>query len=142
MEPCVNCSTHYESIPACIVTPKDRLGRYGLYHRFCSWNCAKRGLLGLKTKPWFTLLGISALFSGASLPIHASEYGQPPCASHKQIVRHIPPFRNVNLYPVIQIPLLQHEKKTETEEEQPQVYDSVVSITQSTLEMARLSGGM
>ena len=69
------------------MVPRSPVGIYGVY---CSWNCAKRGLLGLRTRPWFALLAITALKSGATLPIVIAPKGKKPACP--QIVKNVPSF--------------------------------------------------
>lgn len=65
-EPCHYCQCVFRTIPACLVRPTPVRSIYGL---FCSWNCAKRKLLLFGNRAWFASLAISALRSGAQLPI-------------------------------------------------------------------------
>lgn len=81
---------YFHNPPAAIVSPLPWPHTVGLFGNYCSWNCAKRGLLGLRNRPWFSLMGITCLKTGASLPIRMSEKGKPPLPEEKQIVKKIP----------------------------------------------------
>lgn len=68
--PCWDCHSVFHGIPAFIMVPSSHLGIYGNY---CSWNCAKRALLKLRTRRWFSLMAITAIRTGAKLPIRISD---------------------------------------------------------------------
>lgn len=134
--PCHNCGYTYSYPPCAIITPRNRHGAYGLFNRYCSWNCAKRGLLGLRNRPWFSSLSLIAKRSGATFPIKASETGKPPLPHEKQIIRFLPTLSPLQLQPVVQIPYIaiivettsSPENGIEEEEEEPIVFESVSYI--------------
>lgn len=64
--PCDHCGDRFRHIPSFIMVPGKCVCAFGNY---CSWNCAKRALLRLRTRPWFALMAITALKTGAKLPI-------------------------------------------------------------------------
>ena len=109
----------------------------GLFGVYCSWNCAKRGLLGLRTRPWYSLLAITAIKTGAKLPIVLSPTGKPPPAYSKQIVKKIPPSLNVKVVQHVCIPIITPDEKSYSDSE-PDTFESVMaleSITQASLEI-------
>jgi hypothetical protein len=62
----------------------------GIYGCYCSWNCAKRCLLDVSNRPWFALLAITALKTGARLPIKVFPARVCPPKKFKEIVRVLP----------------------------------------------------
>lgn len=85
-ERCGNCLVHFLDPPSHIITPSSQHDLIGLFGAYCSWNCAKRALFDLRTRQWFSLLAITALKLGATLPIVMSDRGKPPQNKIKQIV--------------------------------------------------------
>lgn len=75
-------------------------------------------------------MGITALKSGASLPIRPSETGKPPSPMNKQIVVGIPIKTKVRLFPHIITPYATTSSSSIEEESEPEVFD-VISMIQS-----------
>ena len=88
----------------------------GVYGQCCSWNCAKRELRRIGNRPWFALLAITALRTGANLPlkIHGT--------FKKEKVQFVPPTLYLVQFKEIRTPLprILEEAALETE---PEVYD-------------------
>ena len=119
---CWNCGIPIKFVPAAIVLPKnDNLGSVGICGRYCTWNCAKRGLLNMKIKPWFSWLSIVALKAGCKLPIIASNTGE--C-----------PSKQISKYQKRKIPLYVYEKQSyittitssEISDSEPEVFESII----------------
>lgn len=119
---CGNCGRNFEHMAAHIMVPGSPLGVFGCY---CCWNCAKRGLLDLRTRSWFALMAITALRTGATLPIRVFPTGVQPPADQQQRVRYIPvALRKVQLVKHVRIPLIALPSISEEEPlEEPEVYE-------------------
>lgn len=145
LDPCGNCGLLFRGPPAAVVTPSRVPNFVCLSGRYCSWNCAKRRLIGLRNRPWFALLAITALKTGARLPIVASEEGKPPHPKYKEVVRFIP--KSVNLLKLDQhfhtpeLPTIQEgEEGEEGGESGPVVFESVSMIQSSLSGRAFING--
>lgn len=90
----------------------------GVYGQFCSWNCAKRQLGRLGNRPWFALLAITALRTGAKLPLRThGEYV-------KERVKFVPPTLCLVQFKDIITPLPRIIEGAALEiEPEPEVYD-------------------
>lgn len=91
--------------------------------------------MGLRTRSWFTLLSITAIKTGALLPIVMSEKGKPPLTRNKQTVQKIPS----SLYRIVQhvqIPI--YRSVPTVEEGEPDVFESII---QTSLERWGMSEG-
>jgi hypothetical protein len=122
MDACGNCHTYFDGPPAAVVTPSLRTDAIGLGGRFCSWNCAKRRLIGLRNRPWFTLMAITAIKSGAKLPIRPSETGKPPTLKNKEVVQKIPDIKIYSLHPSLHCPSPFQTSKVVPEEDEPEAF--------------------
>lgn len=137
-ERCGNCALHFHDPPAAIVTPIRGSDTVGFFGSYCSFNCAKRALFDLRVKPWFTLLAITALKLGATLPIKMSERGKPPQQEEKQVVSRekLDCFDKKIIYRksivISQLPATNPSAKAEEEEgeeeEEPIAFESVSGI--------------
>jgi len=133
-DPCDNCHCRHRNIPAAIVVPSTN-SYLGLYGSYCSWNCAKRGLLGLRSRAWFTLLAITAMKTGAKLPIKISLLGKSPDKKDCQVVRKIPPLLFIRLKTLgIQYIPLPHQLSSSTSsdietEPEPEVFESIIQAS-------------
>jgi hypothetical protein len=112
--------------PAAIVVPRLH-SRIGLFGNYCSWNCAKRGLLGLRNRPWYALLAITAIKTGATLPIRLSEKGKPPPQNETQIVKQIPSSLTVEIVKYISIPHIYPDSASTDSE--PEVFESIIQAS-------------
>ena len=127
---CHNCHHHLPLLPAAIVVPRSPLGLYGT---FCSWNCAKRRLVCLRTRPWFGLLARTAIKTGAKLPIIASARGCPPQSTVKQVVLFDPRIVIQRIsYITIPEPTLYNASSILAEEGEPEVFESISQLPLST----------
>lgn len=120
-QPCENCSQLFRNIPSFIVLPKNNTyGTIGIHGSYCSWNCAKRGLLSMRINPWFAWLSIVAVKSGAKLPIIASPTQKPPLANTKQICK-----TPIPLY----VYSRNHIVTMVDSEPEPEVFESIIHIS-------------
>lgn len=137
MEPCGNCGLYFLDPPAAVVTPTSTSSAVGLSGRYCSWNCAKRRLIGLRNRPWFALMAITALKSGAKLPLRPSESGKPPHRKYKEVVKVIPNVSVYSLQPPLFCPtppsqtVMEVASSSPEEEPEPVVFESVSMVHSS-----------
>lgn len=120
VEPCLDCGARFDNIPAFIMVPSSHLGIYGNY---CSWNCAKRALLRVRTRRWFSLMAITAIRTGAKLPIRIFQ-------DKKDCIPLFVPqsLRNVIYVSNIHIQEPPPLKTIEEEEEEPTPFSDVLPI--------------
>lgn len=113
--------------------PGVRVRVYGCY---CSWNCAKRHLLSLGNRSWFSLLAITALKLGARLPIIMSLKNKPPSQETKQSITNKVLYDKFLSQVVIQTHIRIPHTVTTTQEKElgsPVVYGDDVSISHASL---------
>lgn len=135
VDPCRACGLLFHHIPAFIMVPRSHLGIFGNY---CSWNCAKRDLLRLRTRQWFSLMAITAIRTGATLPIRISDHNK-SCIPLK-----IPPALDNLIYvsnvhigpPPLLLPTI-----SENDEEPPAFQDILPMITSSQTASHHLTRG-
>lgn len=137
---CGNCLVYFHDPPASIITPTPERDTIALFGTYCSWNCSKRALFDLRTRPWFSLMAITALQLGARLPITMSDRKQPPLKKDKQIVsqKRITWFDKKIIYKesiiITQLPTRnpsanpEAEGEEEEEEAEPVAFESVSGI--------------
>lgn len=132
---CDNCNCQFSHLPAAIVVPS-RDACIGLYGCYCSWNCAKRGLFGLRTRPWYALLSITAIKTGAKLPIKISPLGRPPDKKDRQIVCRIPFLSVIRVKSIgikyLPLPACQLSSSISSDietEPEPEVFESIIQAS-------------
>lgn len=128
---CDNCQLSFHSIPAFVVVPARRFSHAGLYGNYCSWNCAKRGLMDIQPRNWFALMSIVAMRSGAKLPIVPSKKQRPPHKRQKQFP--LKPVDGLFLIPVrvyiTYIPMTTEPSNAEDDEPPPTTFSSIIHST-------------
>lgn len=110
--------------------------RVRVYGCYCSWNCAKRHLLSLGNRSWFSLLAITALKLGARLPIIMSLKNKPPSRETKQSIVDKDLYYKFLSQVIVQKHIMIPHMVTLKEEEEvgsPVVYGDEVSISHVSL---------
>lgn len=107
------------------MVPRDPVGIYGSY---CSWNCAKRDLLNLRSRSWFALLAITAIRMGAKLPIKVFPTHVKPSKKYMQTVQYIPAdLQKVSVVSFIRIPF--YKPITQDDDTEPEAYEQIMTVT-------------
>lgn len=128
---CDNCHLRFTHLPAFLPVPGIRIRVHGNY---CSWNCAKRDLLCIGNRPWFSLLAITALKLGAQLPIIMSKIGRPPDKKTKQTIsNHVLYEKFISQVTSKKHIMIPHYHTTSEDAGSPIVYDDDVSISHASL---------
>lgn len=115
---CDYCHDVFRHYAAHIMVP-NRSAVPGYFGWYCSWNCAKRDLLRMRNRPWFALMAITALRSGAKLPIRID-----PNIKDERVRRIPKGLENIVPRQYIHTPLPPLcESSLEDDEQEPEVYD-------------------